>query len=763
MDPMDYDNKDDKPKSKKAKATLEMESVVAAELRDATDYIDHTVSPQRAKLTEYYLGKPFGNEVKGKSGYVSTDVRDTVLGIMPPLMRIFAGVERVCEFAPTGPEDVAAASQATDVMHEVFYKQNNGFHILYSAFKDALVRKTGVLKWWYEEDEEATTYHYSGKTEDELRLVLQTEGSELVEQEVVIDAELGVPVFDAEVRITRKNRRYCVAAVPPEEFLIDRKARSIEEAQFVAHRCLKTVSDLVAMGYDRDEVLEHAGSGDDDDLKYNEERFARNPQNDIEMDARSDESARKVWYYESYLKYDLDGDGVAELIKCCSIGSAYKVMAFEGVDEVPFAILTPDPEPHTWLGLSEGDKVMDIQNIKSDVTRNIMDSLAQSIHPRTAYVQGAVSVEDLQSVKVGGLVRMRAPGMVQPLETPFVGQQAFPLIEYLDAVREQRTGVSRAAQGLAADAMQSTTRAAVNATVEAAKGRVELIARVFAETGLARMFKGLLKLMVLHEDKPMVMRLRNQFVQVDPRVWNTGMDVEINCGMSASTTDEKAQILSNIAQKQEQILQMMGPNNPMVSLVQYRTTLAKMVELTGYRDASMFFNDLPPDFQMPPPPPMQDPQAQATELLAQVEREKAMAKMQIDQAKLEADMQVKAAKLQLDREQMQADMARKQLELEMQAQKMEAELRMKEAEMVLKQLTQLQSSGQNDMSAMGAADQQAQAESRQEGMLSQAIMALGQMIQATQAQTAAAMAAPKRIIRNEDGSLAGVETGDPLA
>jgi len=646
----DYDKVEDEGDKPSNDVSESLQSAVAAELRDAIDFIDNEVSPIRAKATKYYKGEPFGTEEEGRSDFVSTDVRDTVLAMMPPLMRIFAGAERVAEYLPVGPEDVAHAEQATDAIHHIFYKENIGFSILYSCFKDALLRKMGIVKWWYEELDDSVTYEYSGLDEQAMMMLLDEPDVELTEIEAkpapgvesVVDPMTGMPmpapmIYDVKIRRTKTERKYCVAAVPPEEFLFDRRARDLDSASLIAHRQELTVSQLVAMGYDEEMAKEHAGTGDDE-FQTNEERYQRNPQLTIFKADRNDDASRKVLYVECLLRFDRDGDGIAELLKVCTMGSAYKVVNVEGADEVNYAIFPADPEPHTLVGLSEAEKVFDIQETKSEIIRGIMDSLAQSIHPRTGVVEGQVNMDDVLNNETGAVIRMRAPGMVQPFTTPFVGQQAFPVVQYLDDVKEARTGITKASQGMDADALQSSTRAAVSATIAAAQGRIELVARLFAETGLKRLFRGMLRMFIKHQDQPRMMRLRGQFIPVDPRVWNAEMDVEINVAMSASTNEERIAILRSITEKQELVLQTLGLSNPLVTLAQYRDTLAKQIELAGFKDASMFFNAIPADYQ---PPENPEPEKSPEQILAEVQAQE-----------IQANIQKKAAELELEREKM---------------------------------------------------------------------------------------------------------------
>ena len=624
----------------------DLQGVISSEINDAISFIDIDIGGNRALATEYYYGQPFGDEEEGRSQVVSMDVRDTVQGILPSLMRIFFGPERVVEFTPQGPEDVQNAEQATDYVDFIFKRDNPGFKILHSAFKDALVRKCGIIKYWWDESVEVKAESFSMLDEQSMMMITSdpdVEISAVREYPVpgMMDQNLaqGIPppmMYDVEIKRRIKSGKIKIEALPPEEFLIDRRAKSIEDATFVGHRTMKTVSDLVAMGYDYDEMVEVAGNGNDFD--NNQEYIARNPFAVISTANNGDPSSKSVLYIEGYLKVDFDGDGIAEMRRVCTVGSGNKVIRNEIVDDRQFAGFCPDPEPHTFFGMCPADVVMDIQRIKSNVQRGILDSLAQSIHPRTAIVEGQANMEDVLNNEVGAVIRMRAPGMVQPFTTPFVGQAAFPMLDYLDDIKQTRTGISKAAAGLDADALQSTTKAAVSATVNAAHQHIEMIARIFAETGLRKLFTGILKLVVENQDKARMIRLRNTFVPIDPRSWDSNMDVTVNVGVGDGTIEDRINILNQVAMRQEMLIKETGPNNPVVSIPQYTNTLTKMLQLAGIKDSQNYFNQLPADFQLPPPP---EPKATPEEMLAQVQAQS-----------IQADIQKKAAELQLDREKM---------------------------------------------------------------------------------------------------------------
>jgi hypothetical protein len=659
----------------------ELQGIVAGELEDAVSYIDADISPIRAKGTEYYRGDPFGNEEDGRSQVVAMEVRDTVSAMLPSLMKVFFSSENVVEYVPRGPEDVASTQQATDYANYIFSNDNNGFMTTYALFKDSLVRKCGIAKYWWDEVEEVKIDDYSG-LDDQTVQVLMQEGAEVKivvsypdpsmpmdMMQPQVDPATGLPMpmqqpmlHDVQIKRTTKDGRIRIMAVPPEELVLDRRARSFEDAGIIAHRQMATVDDLLAMGYELDEIEENISSTD---LDSNDEYLARQPLSTTMGSGDSlNPGQRRVLYVESYIRVDFDGDGIAELRKVCCMGSGYTVVRNLPASYIPFVDFPCDPEPHTspLEAMSVFDLTHDIQEIKSEILRNTLDSLAQSIHPRTAVVEGQVNIDDVLNNETGAIIRMRAPGMVQPFSSPFVGQAAFPMLDYMDAMREDRTGMSKAAMGLDPDALQSTTKAAVAATVSASQSRLELQARLLAE-GMKKLFKGILYLMTTHQDKPRMVRLRNEWVEIDPRVWNSNMDVTVNIGLGNGDTGERIQALTMIAGKQEQIMQQFGLGNPVVTPAMYIRTIQKIVELSGVKDASSYFQALPPDYQMPQE---EAPKPTPEEVLAQVQAQS-----------IQADIQKKAAELELKREQMirDDDYRRDQMAQDLMLKKYELELK----------------------------------------------------------------------------------------
>lgn len=634
-----------------------LQSFVSRAAEQALNWRDEELDPDQEEATNYYMGRPFGNEEEGRSRVVSTDVRDTVQAMLPSIMRIFFGPENVVEYEPFGPEDDENAQQATEYVNYIIRNDNEGFLTLHSAFKDAMVRKIGIVKYWYEEKKLTKGYRYTGLDEQSLQL-LNSDPANEVNVLGQVDAGTGV-MYEAEVLREEEGGRVKLAAVPPEEFIFSPDARSIDDAELVGHVRAVPASELIAMGLDEELVESKKGKTDRSGSVYGNLSAARRfdqDDKDSDSDERADER-EEVWFSELYVYFDIDGDGVAELLMLRCLGDDYEIADYYVCDQRPFAIFTPDPEPHTLIGLSVADYTMDVQLIKSAMLRGALDSLTLTLNPRTEIVEGEVNINDVMNPEVGGLVRVTRPGMMREVATPFVGKEALPFIQYMDETKENRTGISKAAAGLDADALQSATKAAVAATLSGAQQHIEMLARVFAETGLRRLYKGLLRLVVQHQQAPRVVRLRNQWVPINPSVWDADMDVRINVALGSGSSEEKMQMLMLIAQEQkEQLMQ----GSPLVGLGEYRKTLARMVELAGFPNSNEFFKPFGPQEeqqyqQMKAQQPPQDPQMMAVQ-----------AQIQIEQAKLELDKQKMMLEDERERAKAAMDFAIKQANIEAQ-------------------------------------------------------------------------------------------------
>jgi len=658
----------------------QIKGILENEIDNALGFIETETTELRRKALDYYLRNPYGNEVEGRSQIVTGEVAEAIDGALPQLIRVFTTTEDIVSFEPQTPEDEESAKQATQYCNWVFYRENEGLIILHNWFKDALMQKVGVVKAYWEDTEDVNKESYKNLTEDELAMLLSDPAIEVVSQKVeMVDADMmgmpiQIPYYSVKVKKVKKYGCVRIENVPPEEFLISKSARSIQDSPFVAHRRLMTRTDLIGMGFDKD-VIE--GLPSYDDLQFTPERVARfsqgeQPDENISLDP----SMQVVEVYECYIYIDVNGDGQAELRKIIYSGS--EILDNEECDLIPFHSLCPIPIPHKFFGQSLADRTMDIQLIKSTVTRQMLDNLYLTNNARIGVVDGQVNLDDALNATPGGIVRMKQAGALQPIEVPAVTAQAFPMLEYMDGVQAKRTGVNDQQNGLDPDVLNNVSATAIAAMMKSNSGKLELIARIFAETGVKSLFKGILHLLGKYQDQAKIVRMRGQFVTFDPRTWTNQYDVAINVGLGSGDREQKLAMLQMIMGKQEQVLTQFGAANPLVSVAQYRDTLARLIEAAGFKDANAFINEISPEQNAAlsqPQPPAPDAQAEVAQMLAQVEREKTEAKAQIE-----------AAKLDLQKQQLEAEFTRKGIELSMQQERSASEMRIKEAELAVKQL-----------------------------------------------------------------------------
>ena len=660
-----------------AKITQEtLKGILESEIDNSLGFIATETTEARKRAIEFYNRDPYGNEVEGRSQIVTGEVAEVVDGALPQLLRVFFQSDEVVRFEPKGFDDEQKALQATEYVNWVMNRDNDGLQIFHNWFKDALLQKNGIVKVYWDEKVDVIKESYKDLTEEELTMILADENVEVVSQEIKevgqdIDPMTGAPIplfaYDVRLKKTNKVGKVVIENVPPEEFLISKKARTIGDSPFVAHRRLVTRSDLVAMGFDKETVDSLPTYSD---ITYSEERVARFPRGEQPDENNSlDMSMQEVEVFECYIKVDEDGDGIAELRKITYAGQ--NILDDEEVDFVPFCSICPIPMPHKFFGHSLADRAMDIQLIKSTVTRQILDNMYMVNSPRMSVVEGQANLDDLLTVTANGVVRVKNPQAINPITVPPTAAQSFPLLEYLDVVQSKRTGVSDAQQGLNPDILQNTTATAVAAMQSAAAGKIELIARVFAETGVKDLFQKILQLLCKYQDKARVIRLRGKYVSIDPREWTNGFDISINVGLGTGNKQEQMAMIAMVLAKQEEILKTSGINNPLVSAAQYRNTLGRFVESAGFKDSTEFFKEVTPEAEQQL---LAEEQQMAQQGNPQVEAYMAQvqAQIQADQAKAQADIQLareKAmAQMQLEREKFEQTMALKRQEFEYEAQ-----------------------------------------------------------------------------------------------
>lgn len=606
-------------------------AALQSELQIAVSFIDTELGPQRALATKYYRGEPFGDEEQGRSKIVMPLVRDTARATLPSLMRTFFGGINVVEFSPGSDASSAAAQMASDAtatVNHVLMNQNPGFLTFWSVFKDALVRKTGWVTWWWDTSINVSAKYYSGVTEEQLNdlaavqdhhehidilgkeqvgthtqpgpaqpEVVQhpVDGSPVMTGRMVPGQPVQVPIFNYSLRITKKapRNKVSVCAVPPEEVIFSPECADIDGERaplLIGRRQEKIRGDLIAMGIP-DDLIDESGGGDTS-LSTNVEVLARAPQQFISGNrAGQTKDQQKIPLYDLYYRIDADQDGITELRHIIAVGSNLKIWKNDYADEVQLALFCPDPEPHVLVGLSQAETIMDLQLINSHITRDVLDSLKASIFPRTAYVEGQVNTDDILNTEIGAAIRMRQPNMVQEFSHEFTGQRALPLFDLFDQVREQRTGIGRAAMGMNAGALQSTTPEAAMQTLTAAQSQIELTARIFAETGMKRVCKGVLKLLCQYQNHDMQFRLNGRDFTVNPSKWDVDLDVSVDTGLGTGNVGNKLQALTFTATQQQGFISGMGANNPMCSLQEVYNTQRKILECAGVTDIQNYWRN----------------------------------------------------------------------------------------------------------------------------------------------------------------------------
>lgn len=662
----------------------EFQALMSAGVAAAENYIDTWLSPDRETAARYYNGEPFGNEVEGRSEVVASEVRDAALAMTPGLLRIFAGTTMPCEFEPGPATPSEQAQQQTDYVNHVLMKDNPGFEIIHDVIKDALIRKTGIFTWWHETREIVTATRFSDLPDQALTLLEleatdQSDADVGLEYEVEIqeqredttqpDGDMMPDVFadttaqDAQalgverpklssgiVRRRNLRKRIRVAAVPPEEFICTpQNTRDLDRFELIGRRQEMKIGELVALGHDEDEIREAIGGqgGRDSELSMNPEAIQRN--NGANMDRifdtgfeGSDPASEYVKYCVVYVLVDFDGDGILERRKVCTVGSSNKIIYNEIYDDdmVPFGTICPDPEAHSPFGSSVADWTMDLQEIKSELLRGTLDSLSESISSRTAINKTNVNIDDALNTARGALIRVNGNPLenITDLSKPFVGGNTLPVLAYIDEMKTRRTGTNPASpSGIDMDALQSTAKEGVQAAVDASQDRLEMIARIFAETGFSRLFRGIRNLACRHQDFRRVLRLQGKPVVVDPRTWVADLDLTVRAGIGRGMGAKRLQGLGIIFAQQKEIIQTYGIDNPLVKLKHLTYTMGEIARELGFSDPERFSDPYTDDMQKEAEALQQRMQSQPSpqELLFKAQADKSQKEFDAKMAALE--------------------------------------------------------------------------------------------------------------------------------
>lgn len=639
----------------------ELKSLLAAEITGALGHTTGDLADQRAQAMDYYLGDMSVHlpSPEGRSKVVSTDVQDTVESIMPSLMEIFAGGDEVAKFNAVGPEDEAAAEQETDYVNHVFYQECNGFLVLHDFLKDTLIQKNGVVKRWWEKDEDYERETYYGLDEAAKAMLLSDQDVEPIEH-----TQNG-PLHDLTIKRRCSYGKLCIETVPPEEFLISKEARTIKDARYVGQKTKKTESDLISMGFPRSKVKKLPSWS----ASETEEQLARRTTTDETEYGESAENRamRRIEIVESYVRVDWDGDGIAEIRKVTSSADGSVILDNEPADEAPFSGAVAIRLPHRWIGRSVADLTMEIQKINTVLTRQLLDNTYLVSNTQMEVPESAVgehTYEDLLTYRPGRLIRTKVAGQLREIPTPPIAQHLLPAIEYFDSVKEKRTGVTAYNQGLDANSLNKTA-SGISQIMSAAQMRMRLLARMIAETGVKDLMLGIHSLIQKHDRKAKTVRLRNKWVEVDPAQWKTRTDMTISVALGSGTKQEMLIFLQNLLAIQEKAIALQGGvQGPLVTINNIYNTVKEMVKNAGLKNVEPYFTD--PTGQ-PLPPPKPDPETQKMQAQVEMEKQKMGLQAQNDERKAQLDVATERERMQLEREKaaQQAELERMKAENQM--------------------------------------------------------------------------------------------------
>jgi hypothetical protein len=633
------------------------------------------LSAARSDAMDYYNGDMSKDmpSLEGRSAAVSTDVADTVEGLMPTLMEIFCGGDDVVKFEPVGPEDMKAAEQETDYVNHVFMQKNPGFLVLYSMIKDALLSKTGIVKVWTEEESKEERATYYDQPDDAFALIAQNAELEIVAHTHHEDTGL----HDVEVVCRKAYKCHKTEGVPPEEFGIRRSARDIQNSGYCFHEVTKSEADLIKQRYDTKQVKGLPSYTQSDSTETNA-RDTVEEGNGAGGDDGVNQANRLIRITEHYVLMDYEENDKPSLYKVTTGGEGGDILRRDGkpdiqpVTRIPFAAMTPIIVTHRFFGRSVADLVMDIQRIKTALMRGLLDNTYLAVNPRPEISESHASettLDDLLVSRPGAPIRTRQPGGLNWQQMPFVGGELLPVMQFMDAMREWRTGVTRQGQGVDPNALQNQVATIANQMHNAAQAKVKLIARIFAETGIRDLFSLLHAEIREHGDQAQTVRLRNEWVTVDPRQWKSRDDMTITVGLGTGTQAEELAKLQLLIGAQKEAVAV-----GMVSKQNLYNSAKELVRLTGRKDPDAFFT--PPGKQPDPnnpdsapiePPP--DPKMAEMQAKAEIEKLQAQADMQTQQQKTQAEIALAERKFQLEREMkmLEAQLRREEHAAEMQA------------------------------------------------------------------------------------------------
>ena len=636
---------------------------------EADSAFEHTSGQQandRTRAMREYMRLPYGNEEDGRSTSIASDVFDSVEGMLPDLIEVFVSTDEAVRFDPVGPEDEEGAKQATDACNYVFYKQNNGFMTLYTAGKEALLLKTGGVKWYWEEKRTPTFTTYQDVPEMQVAIFMTSNPTaEVLEQEP--GAQPGT--LTIKVKTVETKGQVKVAAIPADELRVSRSHNSIllDDCPYVAHVCKRSKSQIKEMGFRvSDEDMKAAQS--EETTTDRELRDILRGGDTALVDHESEDPAQlSGWLREEYVLCDFDGDGIAERRRIMRLGQ--KVLENVECSHVQIAAWTPYILTHRFDGISVADLVSDIQRIQTEILRQSLDNLQLANNNETVVLTDAsgapmANIDDLLNRRPGGVMRERVAGAIRPYAEHWKGVDSFPMVEMMETKKENRTGFTRYSQGLDSDSLNKTAHG-LQQIMNASQKRMKLMARIMAEALVAPMFRGIFKTLTDYCMEKLSFRLNGKFVSYSPQEWRDGYDMTINVGIGSGDKQQQMAMLGSIEAAQVAAIQG-GGMGKLLTMQNVYNLQKRKVELAGFKDPGEFWTNpetLAAQAQQPQQPPPPDPKVQLEGAKLQQDGQKFQATQQADAMKMQADMQFKAEQAERDR---QHDLQMKQMDMQFQ-------------------------------------------------------------------------------------------------
>ena len=665
-------------------------SHVARLVKQCEDYLEEQ-SNDRERALEYYNGEMSDlTPDEGRSSVVSKDVRAVIRKLMPSIMRTILSNDRIVDYEPVGQEDEGSAQQATDYVNHVVVPECGAEQAIYDAVFDALLLKTGILKWSAYKRLKSAVHDFTDQSDEDVLGLFGNPDNEILDHEETEETDPAVLAIDPNARrhsfkLRRIEEKVEVRleAVPRNSFLIYPGADTIDDAPIVGEQLEMSRSDLVSMGYDKDDVFglaEHTSRSKEGDKQ------ARMGADWTDIEGETTKALETVLVYEVYVQLDQDGDGIAEMYRIVfgdtgeddRAGAKHIVLDMEPVAEAPYSDVVAEREAHQFEGHSIFEDTEDLQRIKTALLRSTLDNVYWQNNPQVAVDLSQVEEPEAISEPEFGRALLLKPGAdaqraMQFMQVPFVAEQAFRMLPYFDEMAKDRTGITDASGGLDPEQIANINTGVANLAAESGIAQAEMVVRSLSRGGIRKAFRGLLRLVIAHHDQPRTVRIRGEWVQYDPAHWNVDMDCTVNVGLGAGSRERDMATLRIVLGLQKELLGSIGPDNPYVKPDQLYNTLEKMAEAAGFPSAQPYFTKPDPQqvaAKLQAQQNQPDPQTQKVHAQIQLEAAKAQARQQVEEAQMQADLQVREREQQL---QLQIEALKGQLAYLMHTDKMQLE------------------------------------------------------------------------------------------